>query len=319
MAGNGQKTSKTTIAVTGGSGFVGGHLLQQLLQSGYRVRALKHRADIPQHENLEVVSGSLSDPASLSKLVENADCVIHCGGAVAARSADGFFKANERGTANLIKATEQGGVQRFLYLSSMAAREPALSPYAASKRAGEDNLKTSSIPSWDIVRPPAIYGPGDEQLLPLMRLLKNRIGILAGGRDARVSVVYVSDLTEAITCWITSGASHSHIYEIDDGHENGYSWPDLMGIAADVMKIHPYYITPPRGLLITLGWIIKTLSVVIGKTPFVTPDKLRELSHSDWVRREKGLESAVNWAPQTDFRKGIEQTLDWYKQNGLLT
>lgn len=306
------------VALTGASGFLGSCILHYFLESGVHVRALERRTKLPFHQNLTIIPGDLRDSAALARLVEGAESVIHCGGAVAARNAAGFFEANREGTRNIVQAAQGAGVARFLYISSMAAREPGLSPYAQSKLEGEQVLEGSAL-QWDIIRPPAIYGPGDRQILPLMRLLQGRVGLLPGGRNARVSVIYVNDLAEAAFCWFSSGRAGCNIYEIDDGQKNGYSWQSLLDKAAETMNIRACYVAPPRFLMMMVGYASKFLAALFGKTSFLTPDKLRELSHPDWVRKDSGrIEKDIGWSAKTDFENGIAKTLRWWRQEGLL-
>jgi len=313
-----RKTNIITVALTGGSGFVGARILKKLLDADIHVRALQHKTKLPPHKNLKAITGGLSDKDSLAKLVEGTQCVIHCGGAVMARNKEGFVKANKDGTQNIIDAAQDANIERFLYISSLAAREPGISPYAASKRAGEDVVKSSAIKEWDIIRPPAIYGPGDQQILPLMRLLQRRVGVLPAGKLARVSVVHVDDLAGAVYCWLSSTGQTGNTYEIDDGEKAGYSWQNLLDKAAKTMNIKPCYLTPPYSLMIVGGYIAKTVCMLVGKTFFLTPDKLRELSHPDWVCHDTDIEKKIGWTPQIGFSEGINQTISWYRQEGLL-
>ena len=307
-----------SVALTGGSGFLGSRILQQLLEAGIHVTALERRTKLQEHKNLTIVQGGLSDVSALRALVKGADCVIHCGGAVAAPNAAAFQAINAQGTADLINAAEHENVARFLYISSLAAREPDISPYAKSKQAGEESLKLSTIKAWDIIRPPAIYGPGDLQMLPLIKLLQKRIGILPGGRQAKVSVIYVDDLAAAVCRWLFSGATKQNIYEIDDGHENGYTWQELLGKAAKIMNVTPYYLAPPSLLMKIVGNVANVIGKLVGKTPFLTADKFREFSHLDWVRHEKRIEKEIGWVAQTEFEQGMKQTLLWYQKEELL-
>lgn len=307
-----------SLALTGASGFLGSRILNQLLDAGAYVTALQRNTKLQEHKNLTIVQGGLSDTPALAELVKGTDCIIHCGGAVTARNAAGFQAINAQGTANLIAAAEHENVARFLYISSLAAREPQISAYAKSKKDGEESLKLSELKAWDIIRPPAIYGPGDVQMLPLMKLLQSRIGILLGGKKARVSMIYVDDLAKAVCCWLFSEATKQNVYEIDDGHKNGYTWQDLLGKTAKVMNVKPYYVAPPSFLVTIVGHVANTICKAVGKTSFLTPDKFREFSHLDWVRHEQRIEKEIGWKADTEFEKGIEQTLMWYEKEGLL-
>lgn len=305
------------VALTGGSGFVGSRILQHSLDQGLHVRALQHSTPLPEHENLTVISGGLSDQAALVSLVEGADYVVHCGGSVAQNKKADFFKINEQGTRNIVKAAEDGGVKKLLYISSMAAREPQISSYAASKYAGEIAVQESGL-QWDIIRPPAVYGPGDQQLLPLMWCLKHRVGVLMGAKKARVSVIYVDDLAGAVGRWLDTASSKQRVYELGDGQEDGYTWRMLLEQAADVMSTGPTYVSPHLLFTRAISYIIKFAGLLSGVTPFLTPDKIREVSHLDWVCHDTRIETDLDWTPKVNFRDGIERTLRWYKEENLL-
>ena len=153
-------------AVTGVTGFIGGHLAGELTRRGWRLRVLAR--SMPRFPALagppiEVVQGSLSDPSALRDLVEGADAVLHLAGAIKGSNRNDFMAANAEGTAALAEAWRAHAPEaRFLYLSSMVAREPGLSHYAASKRAAEQRLASIGAGAdWSILRPAVVYGPGD--------------------------------------------------------------------------------------------------------------------------------------------------------------
>lgn len=313
------KTELPVIALTGASGFVGSCLLQLLLKAGFRVRALQHSSALTPHKNLEVIQGGLLDADALDQLVQGVDCVIHCGGIVAARRKKHFFQINVNGTKHIVRAAQHANITKFLYISSLSTRQPDISTYARSKYEGELVVQQSKLQAWDIIRPPAVYGPGDKNLLPLLKLLKQRVGLLLGGKEARVSVIYVEDLAQAIMQWVLSSKTHQTVYEIDDGTETGYSWGDLLENASKLMGIKPYYFTPPVFLKMLVGYIVKYSCLFIGVTPFLTADKIRELSYPDWVCNNRRFEQDVNWKAKVKFQAGILKTLSWCNETGLLT
>ncbi|MEO6581494.1 MAG: NAD(P)H-binding protein, partial [Sphingomicrobium sp.] len=153
------------LAITGGTGFVGSRLVEAATAAGHGVRALTRR---PQDARpaLQWVSGSLADPNALEELVDGADAVIHVAGVINARDAAGFEAGNVAGTLATLAAATADGVRRFVHVSSLAAREPRLSLYGASKAKSETLVERSGL-DWAIVRPPAVYGPGDKETLAL--------------------------------------------------------------------------------------------------------------------------------------------------------
>ncbi len=166
-----------TVALTGASGFIGARLAARLAEKGYRVKALRHRAALPEpasDSRPEVVPGGLGDDAALARLCAGADAVVHCAALVRARRAREFQRVNAEGVARLARAAAGAGSRpSVLLLSSLAAREPGLSAYAASKRAGERALaEQGSGLEWTVFRPPAVYGPGDRELLSVFRWVR---------------------------------------------------------------------------------------------------------------------------------------------------
>ena len=149
------------VALIGATGFVGRHLLRRLTDEGWRLRALTRRPEAlgPPTERVQPVVGDLESDAALTALIQGADVVVHCAGLVAARDAAEFHRVNAEGTARLLRAAAAAGRPRFLLISSLAAREPQLSPYAASKRQAEELLRQNAGGlTWQALRPPVVYG-----------------------------------------------------------------------------------------------------------------------------------------------------------------
>ena len=160
------------IAITGASGFIGQRLARRLLTDGHSVRALTrtHSPSLP--GGIEQIRGDLSDVQSLRRLLGGVDALMHLAGAVRGRTADDFDVPNVRGTENLVRACrETSPGTPVLFFSSLAAREPGLSHYSASKRRAEDALAAGADGPWLALRPPAVYGPGDKEMLPVFRFM----------------------------------------------------------------------------------------------------------------------------------------------------
>ncbi|MFL5258450.1 MAG: NAD-dependent epimerase/dehydratase family protein [Hyphomicrobiales bacterium] len=301
------------IAITGGTGFAGRHVVSLLAREERPIRLLVRRpSSAPDHSHIEIVRGSLEDKDSLERLVKGAAAMIHIAGAIAARSRAEFFAVNAEGAGRVAKAAAEAGVSRFVHISSIAAREPPLSDYGASKRAGEDLLRAyGSSFALTILRPPVIYGPGDRTSLPLIAELTHRIAFLPGSPDARFSLIHVRDFARAAIHAADHGPDGLH--EIDDGGE-GYSWPGLVRIASEVegRPITPVYL--PRRALLAVSAPIAAIARVRGRPAFLSPDKVRQLYHKDWVCRS----GAFPLTGQLRFREGFGETVRWYRKQGWL-
>jgi uncharacterized protein YbjT (DUF2867 family) len=206
------------LALTGATGFLGGHVLRRALEAGHAVRALARKAQ-PPRAGVAWVAGSLDDAASLAALCEGTDAVIHVAGVVNGDAAT-FDAGNRLGTVSMLAAAAG---KRFVHVSSLAAREPGLSNYGASKRAAEDAVVASPL-DWRIVRPPAIYGPGDTDNLELFRMA--RWGVVPLPPTGRMSVIHADDMARLIVALAESSEPRA-FYEADDAMPGGWSHADF--------------------------------------------------------------------------------------------
>ena len=314
-------TTLGSIALTGATGFVGGHILRQLAGAGWTVRALTRRKDGLAGVGASVVPvvGTLDSPAALAELVEGADAVVHCAGLVAARRRRDFHTVNTQGTESLVRAAAGGNREpRFILISSLAAREPALSAYAASKRAAEEVLgRRGEGLAWQVLRPPAVYGPGDRATFDLFRQFSKGLAVLprSGGR---FSMIYVEDLAAAVVALLSAGKLRPQVLELDDGRPGGYGWNDLLGIAESQLghKIRTIAVPQPVQRLVAAASGLAAL--VTGGVPFLSQGKVSEIAHPDWVCHGPLLGEVVSWRPTTRFDEGFPRTLAWYKAAGWL-
>lgn len=305
------------IALTGATGFIGSTLCRRLVERGWEVRALcrrwppPERPSLPQSGAVRWVQGDLEDSAALARLVEGAAAVVHAAGAVRGARAADFLQTNAEGTARLADAARNArSAPRFLLLSSLAAREPRLSHYAASKRAGEEALaaRGGSL-CWIGLRPPAVYGPGDRETLPLLRCLQRGIAPSAVSETNRFSLLHVEDLADAVCRLLELGAWAPGLYEIHDGRPGGYTWSEVCRTVAGILGRPVRRLPIPRGLLRTAAGINLALALVTGRPPMLTPGKVRELGHGEWVCDDAPLRSLTGWAPRLSLEEGMRRTL----------
>lgn len=315
MAGSAQ-TGKGIVALTGGTGFIGGAVLRWLLARGWRVRALyRPRAGrVPAASpGLEWIEGSLGDAAALARLVSGVAAVIHCAGAVRGATRAAFDGVNEAGVRAIVAATVHGSPSaRLLLVSSLAAREPQLSDYAASKRRGEMALQAAGADlAWTIVRPSAVYGPGDRELLPLFRHMARGYAPVPGRGAGRLSLLYVDDLAAAVAAWLAADVATHETFELDDGTPGGYGWDDLLRTAASVLRRGAALrrVPIPGWLLAVVGACNVGAARVFGYAPMLTRGKVRELLHPDWVADGGPFARATGWRPVHPFAEGLARTL----------
>jgi nucleoside-diphosphate-sugar epimerase len=304
------------IAVTGATGFIGGLICRQLAAAGYRVRVLvrtPHPAPVLQDIGAEQVTGSLEDSRSLERLADGADAVVHCAGAVRGATREHFERVNVAGVRRLLQVLESlDKPPRLLSLSSLAAREPQLSYYAASKHAGEQVLVNEARRvAWIALRPPAVYGPGDRELLPLFRLMAKGVAPVPGSLTARFSLLYAGDLAAAVVAWLESERVASGVYTIDDGRSGGYDWPAVAAVVSRLCRRRVQVLQVPSWLLGIPAWLNSLGGRLFGYAPMLTPEKLRELRHPDWVCDSAALMKQIEWRPRTQLEEGLRATPGW--------
>jgi nucleoside-diphosphate-sugar epimerase len=303
-----------TIVITGATGFIGSVLARRLASTEWQVRALVRPTSIHKQPNeiaSEWITGNLEDMGSLRRLVGGAEAVVHCAGAVRGTHQVSFERTNVDGVARLVQAaTEQHPKPRFLLISSLAAREPDLSYYAASKRKGEKALasKSGGMP-WVIFRPPVVYGPGDREMLPLFQWMHRGITPIIGSDKSRISLLYVEDLAEAIVYWLHRGKRSRCFYELHDGHTGGYMWQDVIDAVSRLNGRPIYRAKIPVSFVKLVASLNLMAARVLGRAPMLTPGKVRELTHPNWVCDNTALNSDTGWTPKVTLEEGLRRTL----------
>ncbi|MGD9078071.1 MAG: NAD-dependent epimerase/dehydratase family protein [Desulfobacterales bacterium] len=306
---------ENTIALTGATGFIGNRVARRLVANGCRIQALTRTSSDRSRLtglNINWVEGALEDIESLKRLVSGVDAVVHCAGVVRGATQAHFDRSNVDGVARLVQAvSEQHPVPRFLLISSLAAREPQISPHASSKRQGEVVLtaKSGQIP-WTVFRPPAVYGPGDREMLPLMRWMARGIAFVLGSGDTRFSMLYVDDLAEAIRHWLLVDRPQEKMFELHDGHPNGYSWQDVIGTFKRLGVKRVRRIHVPVACVRVAATLNFIAARALGYKPMLTPAKLRELTHPNWVCENSAITSEIGWTPHVTLEDGLRRTLE---------
>lgn len=301
-----------TIGLTGATGFVGRTLLNQLLGHAYPVRALvRQPGRLSASAALEEIHGSLEDSAALKTLVRGCHTVVHVAGAIAGRDYADFARVNSAGSARLVQALEQHNPGcRLIMISSLAAREPGLSDYALSKRAGELVVE-SSLLDWIILRPPAVYGPLDPALAPLWRGLARGWLLRAGPAQARFSLLHADDLARAILVLLERSVLGCRSGSLHDGRDRGYSWADVASIAEAVSGRRIRTLPVPRSALSLVAQVNQGVSRLSGQAPILGPGKVRELNHVDWVCDNTLLEDIPGWAPAHQLEQALPTLPGW--------
>ncbi|GAA0285184.1 NAD-dependent epimerase/dehydratase family protein [Alteraurantiacibacter aestuarii] len=301
-----------TIAITGGTGFVGQSVLDEARRRGLAVRALTRKQQEPR-DLVEWVGGDLEDKAALSRLVDGARAVLHIAGVVNAPDAAGFEHGNVAGTQNLLTAARGVQAQRMLFVSSLSAREPALSDYGRSKRLAEEAVQVSGL-DWTIIRPPAIYGPRDTEMLDLFRAAK--FGVVPMPGNGRASIIHVEDLARLLLDLVEgTPATLNRMFEPDDGREGGWSHTDLARSIGAAMGRRVWTPQLPPWAVLAAARLDR---MVRGGKAKLTLDRARYMIHPDWVSSQDKRVPPELWQAQVATQRGLAATGQWYRDKGWL-
>jgi len=299
-----------SVLLTGATGFIGRRLQAALLANGRQITAVVRPSSSNKHQLLSGVhsiEADLSNPDSLASAIKNCDAVIYCAGSVRGRNLEDFRAANIAGVRSVVDAMNQAGSETpLLLISSLAASRPRVSDYANSKFLGEREVIQHAKFPWTIFRPPAVYGRGDREILPLLKLARKGIVIPAGPVRQKFSLIHVDDLAAATLAWIESWpACLEQTFSLDDGHSGGYDWREIAETASGG-KYYSFRI--PGRLLFAAAKTNLLLSGLFGYSPMLSPGKARELIQADWLCDNGPLTQANGWIPAIDLENGLKKT-----------
>jgi nucleoside-diphosphate-sugar epimerase len=298
------------IAVTGATGFIGARLLEQLDWHKHEVQALARRAMKPRR-GVTWVTGALDQPGSLAQLVQGAEAIIHIAGVISGRTARDFDIPNVDGTRALIEAARAAGIRRFVHVSSLAAREPNVSLYGASKERSEEVVRGSGL-DYAIVRPPAVYGPGDKETLELFKMAKR--GVMLLPPKGRLSIIHADDLVRLFLALAQPGAPSAILIEPEDG-SGGITHHQLAEALGRAVGRRPLALSLPSAVL-RLGASID--QAVRRDRAKLTRDRAAYFCHPDWVANPALGAPGNVWRPTIPLADGLAETATWYREQAWL-
>ena len=323
------------VLLTGASGFVGGHVASALTGAGYELRLLaRASSDLSRLGGLryERVDRDLTavEAAELGEACAGVGVVVHVAGLTASRERAAFRRVNALGTAALARAAAGEGVGRFLLLSSLAAQGPSLggvaaapgaarrpvSAYGRSKAEGEDAaLLAGGEMVVQILRPPAVYGPGDRGLLPFFRMARWRYVVRMGAGENQVTMIYGPDLAEAVGALIAAPPGGSPFFHVSDA-EGPYTWRELIVALGEAFGHRVWPVPVPGAAFSLAARGSEAVSRWGGGRPALDRSRAVEMRQRAWLADSAALHEATGWRARTSLGEGLRATLAWYRAQG---
>jgi len=323
------------VLLTGGSGFVGGHVARQLVADGHELRLLvRPTSDTSLIDDLpfERALGDLREPDTLTAACTGMDAVVHCAAVLRAVDHQDFIRANRIGTSSLAESAAAAGTERFVYVSSIAAQGPArgsspeppdtpvhpVSAYGRSKAAGESEiLKQSGRMQVSILRPPLVYGPGDSGLVAFFWMARRGFAVRLGDGANLVDAVYGPDLADAVSAVLSAELPDVARFHVSDS--NGpYSWNQLLSALETASGQRLWIPSLPPGVFHGVARCSEWWAALTNGEPMLDRTRVVEMRQPAWLCDPSSLTRQTGWQASTSIDEGMQATLSWYREHGWI-
>ncbi|MBN2194277.1 MAG: NAD-dependent epimerase/dehydratase family protein [Polyangiaceae bacterium] len=327
-----------TVLLSGGSGFLGSHIAEQLSLAGRRVRALVRKSSdtrfLATLPGVELVDASMADRDAIVRAAAGVTAIVHCAGLVKARTEEEYYRVNVGGTENMLAAAVAAapGLRRFVHVSSLTVAGPSdhqgtpvtadtpprpLTAYGRSKRAAERVVlaKKDELPV-TILRPAAIYGPRDREILAFFKAVQARVLPYFGSTQNRMSMVHGADAGAACIAAIEADVASGAVYFIDDGAV--HTMAELIEAVEGALGKRAFLRMPlPEFLVRTVAFGSELYGKATDQAQMLTRDKCNELFRQ-WVCDGAPARRDLGWEPKIEIREGIRRTAAWYREAGWI-
>ena len=326
------------VLVTGATGFLGSHLSERLVREGHDVRALVRKSsktDFLKKLGVELTLASLENGDGLEEAVSGVDAVVHGAGIVKAKRPEEFTRINAGGTRNLVDAIREHApdLSRFVYISSLAAHgflkengplpydaEPnPVTHYGRSKLEGERYVldMKDDVPV-TVIRPPAIYGPRDTEMIAFFQIVSRRMVAFLGDSRRRTSLIYATDCADAIYRALTREHQSGRVYFVEDGR----------GVLPGGVRLDHRRTRSTRGRSSSCRsrWAScappaagsELYGRLADKAVMLTRDKVNELDAEQLCCPADPIREELGWVPEIQFEEGARRSVAWYREQGWL-
>ncbi len=325
------------VLLTGANGFIGSHLLEGLVERGFKtVILIRHTSDTGFIDHLlnrvEVRCGELRNPASLRAAVEGVEAVLHCAAKTKAARNSTYYAVNSVGTRHVVEAcnARSGELRRLVLVSSVAVSGPGtagnpvtenspprpVSHYGRSKMLGERWVRQCSLVPFTIVRPAAVYGPRDSDFFLVFRWLSRGIMPLIDGGRQPLNLVYVRDVVEGVLTALRSREARGETYHL--AHPRRCTQREFLDALAEGMGARPVRIFLPHHALYPVCLLAELKGRVTGRAGILNLQKMAEYAAPGWVCATRKAEEELGFRAETPLPEGVRRTYRWYVEQGWI-
>jgi dihydroflavonol-4-reductase len=318
--------------ITGATGFVGSHLVDKLLEKNYEVYCLKRKTSSLQWlegKNVKLVNGDLFSNDALEDVIKDIDYIFHVAGVVKAINKEGFIKGNFESTKNLLEITAKvnPGIKKFIHISSLAACGPAptkepltedspanpITTYGITKRQAEEEvLKYNDKFPVTIIRPPAVFGPRDAEILVYFKTFSKGLNSVIGFDVKWLSLNYVEDLSNAIVLAAENDIANGQIYFVC--FDKDYNWTEIGDITSNILGKKAIKIRMPHSLVYSVGYLAELISTFSKKPATLNLEKCKDITQLRWICSNEKVKRDLGFEPMYSLEDSFKKTIDWYKE-----
>ena len=318
--------------VTGATGFVGSHLVDKLIEKNYEVYCLKRKTSSTKWldgKNVKYVEGDLFSNDALESCIKDMDYVFHVAGVVKAKNKEGFYHGNSDSTKNLLEIAYKvnPGLKKFIFVSSLAACGPAktdkpvdestvpdpITTYGLSKlKAEEEVFKYRDKFPISIVRPPAVFGPRDTEILIYFKTFSKGLNSVIGFDAKYLSLVYVEDLADGIILAAENNIADGQKYFVC--FDKAYNWDEIGSLTSKLLGKKALKIRLPHSVLYSVGYLAELFSTFSSKPATLNIEKCKDITQLRWVCSNEKAKQELGFKAKYSLEESFKKTIDWYKE-----
>ncbi|MBL7128712.1 MAG: NAD-dependent epimerase/dehydratase family protein [Ignavibacteria bacterium] len=322
--------------VTGATGFVGSHLVDRLLKEGVEVYCLKRKTSNTrwlEGKNVYYVNGDLYSNDVLEKTIKDMDYVFHVAGVLKSKNKEGYEKGNNLATKNLIEITHKvkPDLKKFVHISSLAVCGPTpgekaidenyipkpITNYGTTKyKAEQEVLKYRDRLPVTIIRPPAVFGPRDTEILVYFQTFSKGLNSVIGFKEKYLSLIYIEDLIDGIMLAAEKPNHSGEIYFISS--DKAYNWNDIGNITSKLLGKKAIKIKIPHSVVFGVGYIAQFFSTFSKNAATLNVEKCKDITRERWVCSNQKAKDELGFIEKHTLEESFAKTIDWYKKNNWI-